>query len=27
LTFLRFEDGEELQIPKSNIQSAKLYID
>ena len=24
LTFLRFEDGEELQIPKSNIQSAKL---
>ena len=24
---LRFEDGEELQIPKSNIQSAKLYID
>ena len=27
LTFLRFEDGEELQIPKENIQSAKLYID
>jgi len=27
LTILRFEDGEELQIPKSNIQSAKLYID
>ena len=27
LTFLRFEDGEELQIPKDNIQSAKLYID
>ena len=27
LTFLRFEDGEELIIPKSNIQSAKLYID
>ena len=27
LTFLRFEDGEELLIPKSNIQSAKLYID
>ena len=26
-TFLRFEDGEELLIPKSNIQSAKLYID
>lgn len=27
LTFLRFEDGSELQIPKENIQSAKLYID
>ena len=27
LTFFRFEDGEELQIPKTNIQSAKLYID
>ena len=27
LTFLRFEDGEQLQLPKSNIQSAKLYID
>ena len=27
LTFLRFEDGEELQIPPQNIQSAKLYID
>ena len=27
LTFLRFEDGEELLIPKANIQSAKLYID
>ena len=27
LKFLRFEDGEELQIPRSNIQSAKLYID
>ena len=27
LTFFRFEDGEELQIPKENIQSAKLYID
>ena len=27
LTFLRFEDGQELVIPKSNIQSAKLYID
>ena len=27
LTLLRFEDGEQLQIPKSNIQSAKLYID
>ena len=24
LTFLRFEDGEQLQIPKSNIKSAKL---
>lgn len=27
LTFLRFDDGEELQIPVDNIQSAKLYID
>ena len=27
LKFLRFDDGEELQIPKDNIQSAKLYID
>ena len=27
LHFLRFEDGIELQIPKENIQSAKLYID
>ena len=27
LTFLRFDDGEQFQIPKSNIQSAKLYID
>ena len=27
LTFLRFEDGEQLLIPKTNIQSAKLYID
>lgn len=27
LTFLRFDDGEELQIPKENIKSAKLYID
>lgn len=27
LTFLRFDDGEELKILKTNIQSAKLYID
>lgn len=27
LKFFRFEDGEELQIQKENIQSAKLYID
>lgn len=27
LTFFRFEDGKELKIPKTNIQSAKLYID
>ena len=27
LTFLRFDDSEELVIPKTNIQSAKLYID
>ena len=27
LKFLRFDDGEELSIPKENIQSAKLYID
>ena len=27
LTFLRFDDGEELKISKENIQSAKLYID
>ena len=27
LTFFRFDDGQELQIPKSNIQSAKLYVD
>ena len=27
LKFFRFNDGEELQIPKENIQSAKLYID
>lgn len=27
LKFFRFDDGKELQIPKSNIQSAKLYID
>ncbi len=27
LIFLRFDDGQELKIPKENIQSAKLYID
>lgn len=27
LSFFRFEDGTEFLIPKSNIQSAKLYID
>ena len=27
LKFFRFDDGIELQIPKENIQSAKLYID
>lgn len=27
LTFLRFDDGQELKIPKDNIKSAKLYID
>ena len=27
LTFFRFDDGQELQIPKDNIKSAKLYID
>jgi ribosome maturation factor RimP len=27
LKFLRFDDGEELQISPDNIQSAKLYID
>ena len=27
LKFFRFDDGTELQIPKNNIQSAKLYID
>jgi len=27
LSFFRFDDGQTLQIPKSNIQSAKLYID
>ena len=27
LTFFRFEDAKEMLIPKSNIQSAKLYID
>lgn len=27
LTFFRFEDAKELLIPKTNIQSAKLYID
>ena len=27
LKFFRFDDAKELQIPRSNIQSAKLYID
>ena len=27
LKFFRFDDGEELLIPRDNIQSAKLYID
>jgi len=27
LTFFRFDDAKEMLIPKSNIQSAKLYID
>jgi len=27
LRFFRFEDGKELLIPRSNIRSAKLYID
>ena len=27
LRFFRFEDGQELLIPKENIQSAKLYMD
>ena len=27
LTFFRFDDGQELLIPKENIHNAKLYID
>ena len=27
LTFFRFDDGQEIQISKNNIKSAKLYID
>ena len=27
LKFFRFDDAQELQIPRDNIQSAKLYID
>ena len=27
LRFFRFDDGQELLIPKNNIQSAKVYID
>ena len=27
LTFFRFDDGQEILIPKENIKSAKLYID
>ena len=27
LSFFRFDDGQELLIPRDNIQSAKLYID
>lgn len=27
LSFFRFDDGQELLIPRSNIQSAKLYLD
>ena len=27
LKFFRFDDGKELEIPRDNIQSAKLYID
>lgn len=27
LTFLRFDDGREIIVPRNNIQSAKLYID
>ena len=27
LKFFRFDDGQELLIPRANIQSAKLYID
>lgn len=27
LKFFRFDDGQEILIPKDNIQSAKLYID
>lgn len=27
LKFFRFDDGQELLIPRTNIQSAKLYID
>ncbi len=27
LRFFRFDDGQELLIPRANIQSAKLYID
>ena len=27
LTFFRFDSGQEILIPKENIQSAKLYID
>ena len=27
LTFFRFDDAKEMLIPKTNIQSAKLYID
>ena len=27
LTFFRFEDAQQLVIPKENIQSAKLYVD